>query len=467
MEERLNNQPVGCLRENKEGLNLNSIIEEYQKKLTTPEKAVSVVKSGDWVDYGSFTGQPVVLDKALAARKDELEDVKIRAVTAVRMPEVVKVDPEARHFVYNNWHFSGLDRKLHDQGLCWYSPIIYNELPSYYRRFLEVDVAMIPVAPMDEKGFFNFGPQVSHTKAMLEKAKIIILEVNPKIPRCLGGLEEAIHISEVDTIVETEWELPQIQPVPPTELDNRIAGFIMPELINGSCIQLGIGGMPNAMGKIIAQSDLKDLGVHTEMMTEAFVEMVEAGRVTGARKQIDRYKLTYTFSMGTQKTYDFLHNNPSCAIYPVDYVNNPWIIAKNDNVIAINNCVEVDLFGQVCSESSGTRQISGTGGQVDFTLGAYHSQGGKSFICLESTYKAKNGEIRSRINPILTPGAIVTTHRAMVNYVVTEHGIVNLKGKSTWERAEALISIAHPDFRDDLIRDAEKIGIWRRTAKLA
>ena len=245
------------------------------------------------------------------------------------------------------------------------------------------------------------------------------------------------------------------------------AGFIMPELVDGSCIQLGIGGMPNAMGKIIAQSDLKDLGVHTEMMTEAFVEMVEAGRVTGARKQIDRYKLTYTFSMGTQKTYDFLHNNPSCAIYPVDYVNNPWIIAKNDKVIAINNCVEVDLFGQVCSESSGTRQISGTGGQVDFTLGAYHSQGGKSFICLESTYKAKNGEIRSRINPILTPGAIVTTHRAMVNYVVTEHGIVNLKGKSTWERAEALISIAHPDFRDDLIKEAEKMGIWRRTAKLA
>lgn len=441
-------------------------MEEYQKKLTTPEQAVSIVKSGDWVDYGSFTGQPVALDKALAARKDELEDVKIRAVTAVRMPEVVKVDPEARHFIYNNWHFSGLDRKLHDQGSCWYIPMLYNELPGYYRRFLEVDVAMIPVTPMDEKGYFNFGPQVSHAKALCEKAKKIILEVNPQIPRCLGGQEESIHISEVDLIIEADWKLPQIVSATPTETDNKIAGFIMPEMVDGSCIQLGIGGMPNAMGRIIAQSDLKDLGIHTEMMTESVVDMVEAGRVNGARKNIDKYKVVYTFSMGTQKTYDFLHNNPRCAVYPVNYVNNPFTIAQLDNFVAINNCVEIDLFGQVCSESSGTRNISGTGGQVDFTLGAYHSRGGKSFICMESTYQ-KKGEMYTRIKPILTPGAIVTTHRAMVNYVVTEFGIVNLKGKSTWERAEALISIAHPQFRDELVKEAKQMGIWKPSNKIA
>ncbi|MGE4272596.1 MAG: acetyl-CoA hydrolase/transferase family protein [Desulfitobacterium sp.] len=442
------------------------IYAEYQKKLTTPEKAVGVVKSGDWVEYGSFTGQVIALDKALAARKDELTDVKIRATTSTRMPEVVKADPEARHFIFNNWHFSGLDRKLHDQGACWYIPMLYNELPSYYRKFLDVDVAMLPVTPMDEKGYFNFGPQVSHSKAICEKAKKIILEVNPNIPRCLGGREEGIHISEVDHIIETEWAMPQVGSVPPTENDNKIAGFIMPELVDGSCIQLGIGGMPNAMGKIIAQSDLKDLGIHTEMMTESIVEMMEAGRVTGARKRFDTYKAVYTFCMGTQKTYDYLHNNPSCAIYPVNYVNNPFIISQHDNFIAINNCVELDLFGQVCSESSGTRNISGTGGQVDFTLGAYHSQGGKSFICLESTYQKKNGELCSRIKPTLTPGAIVTTHRAMVNYIVTEYGIVNLKGKTTWERAEALISVAHPDFREDLIKEAEQMGIWKRTQKL-
>jgi butyryl-CoA:acetate CoA-transferase len=438
--------------------------EEYKKKLTTPEEAVKVVKSGDWVDYGSFTGQPIALDKALAGRKDELKDVKIRATTAVRMPEAVKADPYSEHFIYNNWHFSGIDRKLHDQGSCWYIPMLYNELPSYYRRFLDVDVAMIPVTPMDEHGYFNFGPQVSHAKALCEKAKIIILEVNSNIPRCLGGREENIHISEVDWIVEWDSPMIQIPSAAPTEIDEKIASFILPEIVDGSCIQLGIGGMPNVMGKMIAQSDLKDLGIHTEMMTESIADMVESGRVTGAKKNIDRYKVVYTFSMGTQKTYDFLNNNPMCAIYPVNYVNDPFIIGQLDNFMAINNCVEIDLFGQVCSESSGIRNISGTGGQVDFTLGAYRSQGGKSFICLESTFK-KNGEIHSRIKPILTPGAIVTTHRAMVNYVVTEYGIVNLKGKSTWERAEALISIAHPQFQEELVHEAQKMGIWKQSNK--
>lgn len=440
--------------------------EEYRKKLVTPEEAVRVVKSGDWVDYGSFTGQVVELDKALAARKHELFDVKIRAVTALRPPEIVKVDPEGQHFVYNNWHFSGLDRKLHDQGLCYHTPLLYHELPGYYRRFLDIDVAMLPVTPMDTHGYFNFGPQVSHTKAICDKAKVIILEVNPNIPRCLGGKEESIHISEVDYIVEANWKMPQVPSGTPTEIEEKIATYIMSEIEDGSCIQLGIGGMPNAVGRMIAQSDLKDLGIHSEMFTESMVDMVESGRVNGTKKTIDRYKVTYSFSFGTQKTYDFLHNNPMCAAYPVDYTNDPLIIAQNDKVVSINNCIEVDLTGQVCSESSGTRQISGTGGQFDFAYGSYRSKGGKSFIAMESTYK-KGGELRSRINPILAPGAVITTHRAIVQYLVTEYGIVNLKGKSTWERAEALISIAHPDFREDLIKEAEKLGVWRRSKNLA
>lgn len=441
-----------------------SLSEEYQKRLVTPEEAVRVVKSGDWVDYGAFAGQVVALDKALAVRKEELQDVKIRAVTSLRMPEVVKVDPEANHFTFNNWHFSGIDRKLHDQGACWNLPMLYHELPGMYRRFLDVDVAMLPVTPMDEHGYFNFGTQVSHAHAVCEKAKVIILEVNPQMPRCLGGKEESIHISQVDYIVEADWQLAQVPSGDPTEIETKIASYIMSELEDGSCIQLGIGGMPNAVGMMIAQSDLKDLGLHSEMFTESMVDMALSGRVTGAKKNIDRYKITYTFGFGTQKTYDFLNNNPMCAAYPVDYVNDPFIIAQNDKVVSINNCIEVDLTGQVCSESSGSRQISGTGGQFDFAFGSYRSKGGKSFIAMESTFK-KKGELYSRIKPIITPGGIVTTHRALVEYVVTEFGIVNLKGKSTWERAEALISVAHPNFRDELIKEAEQLGIWRQSNK--
>lgn len=441
------------------------LAEEYRRKLVTPEEAVKVVKSGDWVEYGSFTGQVRVLDKALAERKHELRDVKIRALTRLGIPEVVKADPKAQSFSYHNWHFSESDRKLHDQGLCWHVPMLYHELPGFYRRFLDVDVVMIPVTPVDEHGYFNFGPQASHTKAMCEKGKTIILEVNPNIPRCLGGREESIHISQVDYIVEADWAMPEIPISSPSEIDEKIASFIMAEIEDGSCLQLGIGGMPNAVGKMIAKSDLKDLGIHTEMMTDAMVDMVETGQVTGSKKNIDKYKIVYTFSMATQKTYDFLHNNPMGAIYPVDYVNDPYIIAQNDKVVSINNCVEVDLFGQVCSESAGTRHISGTGGQVDYIYGAYHSQGGKSFICMESTFK-KEGGVYSRIKPILTPGAIVTTPRTMTEFLVTEYGMVNLKGKSTWERAEALISIAHPDFREDLIKEAEQMGIWRRSNKI-
>lgn len=436
----------------------------YKAKLVSPDEAVKVVKSGDWVDYGSFTGQTVALDKALAARKEELRDVKIRAVCRMGVPEVVKADPSSEHFIYNNWHFSGVDRKLHDQGLCYYIPLLYHEAPGLYRDVCDVDVAMISVSSMDEHGCFNFGPQVSHHRAACEKAKIVILEVNPNIPRCLGGAEEFIHISQVDYLVEANGLLASIPSGKSSEIDNSIATLIMNELEDGCCIQLGIGGMPNAVGEMIAQSGLKDIGIHTEMFAESMIDMVESGVLTGSRKQIDKYKIVYTFAFGTQRTYDFLNNNPSCAAYPVSYTNDPCIIAQNDKVMSINNCVEIDITGQICSESSGTRQISGTGGQVDFILGANRSKGGKAFVCMSSTYN-KGETFASRIKPILTPGATVTATRTMASYIVTEYGIVNLKGKTTWERAEATISLAHPDFRDDLISEAEKMGIWRRSNK--
>lgn len=442
--------------------------QEYKTKLVKAEDAVKVVKSGDWVSYSHFAMTPQVLDQALAGRKNELTDVKIRGVCSINPVKVALADPEQKHFIYNSGFFSGHDRKLQDQRLSFYIPGLYAESPVTIREghASTPDVAMIVTTPMDDNGFFNFGLSNSYERALCEKAKTVIVEVNGKTPRSLGGAQEAVHISEVDYIVEGNNEpFMEIPGHPAAGTDKKIASLIVEEIEDGACLQLGIGGMPNTIGQMLAESDLKDLGVHSEMLCAAFVDLYEAGKITGARKTIDRFKMVFTFALGNARLYEFIHNNPACAIYPVDYTNSPGVISRNDKQIAINNAIEIDLYGQVCSESVGSRQISGTGGQFDFTYGAFRSRGGKAFICLSSIRKIKDKTV-SRIVPAITPGGIVTLPRTVAPYIVTEYGKVNLKGKSTWQRAEMLISIAHPDFREDLIKQAEEMKIWTRSNKI-
>ena len=442
--------------------------EIYQKKLTTADEAVKCVKSGDWVDYGWTTATVDALDKALAKRTDELFDVNIRGGIIFKRPAVFEREDAKEHFTWNSWHMSGVERKMMGEGCAYYSPLKYSELPRYYRDMddsIRPRVAMFQVAPMDEHGFLNFGPNASHMTAVCERADVIIAEVNQNMPRCLGGFENGIHINDVTYVVE--GENPPLGELgagaPPTDVDRAVAEKIVSMIPNGACLQLGIGGMPNTVGAMIAESDLKDLGVHTEMYVDAFVDIAKAGKITGLKKNIDRGRQTFAFGAGTKKLYDYIDNNPELMSAPVDYVNDVSRIASLDNFISINNTVDIDLFGQISSESSGIKHISGAGGQLDFVLGAYLSKGGKSFICCSSTFTDKEGKLHSRILPTLHPGSIVTDTRANVMYVVTEYGIVNLKGLSTWQRAEAIISLAHPDFRDDLIKEAEKMKIWRKS----
>lgn len=444
---------------------MESFVKEYQKKLVTPETAVQTVKSGDWVEYSAFVMAPKVLDEALSKRVDELWDVKIRATTTTFPAKVATVDPSRKHFIYSSWHFSAAERKLHSQGLCNYIPFLYHEAPLLYQRYIDTDVAFLAVAPMDEHGFFNLGTSNSFTKAFADRAKKVVVEVNDKVPVCLGGSNESIHISQVDYIIETSWDLPEIPSPVISSTDQQIAELVLNEIEDGSCLQLGIGAMPNAVGQMIARSDLKDLGVHTEMLVDSYVDMYEAGRISGKFKSIDRYKMAFTFAMGSKKLYDFINRNPVCASHDVLYTNSPSNIALNDKVVAINNAIEIDLFGQVCSETAGFRQISGTGGQFDFIFGAFRSKGGKGLICMSSVYTDSNGQLISRIKPSLSPGSVVTVPRTVTEYVITEYGKAILKGRSTWERAEALIDIAHPQVQDELVREAERMGLWVRSAK--
>lgn len=446
--------------------------EQYQKKLTTAAEAVKVVNSGDWVDYNWTATTPLALDAALAARADELYDVKVRGGVLLREPEIFKVENAKEHFTFDSWHMGGIERKAISKGITFYSPLRYSELPRYYYDMepsRKPRVVMTMVSPMDAHGYFSFGPSPSHAKAICDMADIVIVEVNKNCPYCYGDPDASrIHISKVDMIVEGNNEPMSVlggADAPMSAVDKAVAELILEEIPDGACLQLGIGGMPNAVGKLIAQSDLKDLGVHTEMYVDAYVELAKAGKITGRKKTLMPGKQVYAFAAGSSELYEYLDHNPECYGASVGWVNDARTVSQIDNFMSINNAVNLDLFGQVNAESAGVKHISGAGGQLDFVMGAYLSRGGKSFICCSSTFKDRQGNLQSRILPTLETGSIVTDTRCNTHFLVTEYGKANLKGLSTWQRAEAIINIAHPDFRDELIKQADAMKIWRASNK--
>lgn len=422
----------------------------------TAAAAAALVQSGMWLEYGAILCQNDAFDAALGARIHEVTNVKIRSCLSMRPRAALENDPTGLHAHMFSLHFSGYDRKKHDEGRCSYLPVNLGEIPDYYRRFMPpVDIAAIKTCPIDDKGYFNLGPSNLWNRATIERAKTVIVETNRDLPYVYGE-ETGIHVSEVDYIIDGgDFKTPELPNPPPSDIDRAVARLIAGEIDDGACLQIGIGGMPNAVCALLLESGVKDLGVHTEMMTDGIAALYQAGRVSGARKRLDPGKIVYTFASGSRALYDTLDRNRDMLCCPVDYTNMPHIIMQNDHVVSINSTTQVDLQGQGASESDGERHLTGTGGQLQFVRGAYASQGGKSFICLPSTYD-KRGERRSRIVPSLTPGNIVTTPRTDMMYVVTEYGMANLKGKSAPERAQALISIAHPDFREGLERAAHQ-----------
>ncbi|HHW61465.1 MAG TPA: butyryl-CoA:acetate CoA-transferase [Syntrophomonadaceae bacterium] len=443
-----------------------SVWDEYKSKLTTADEAVKIVKSGDHVGYGECAYPTRELDKALARRKDELRDIYIMAGNVFHYLETVKADPTQEHFILNNISFSPWDRRMQEDGLDYIIPSVLHEYPCIFRD-RPVDVAFVSVTPMNKKGYFNLSTQGVKVVGELKHAKHIIVEVHDKLPLAYGN-DNWLHISRVDAIVEIEnSDLPiELPVVEPDEVDIKIAQHIAPLVEDGACLQLGVGGTPNQVGKFLAQSDVEDLGVHTELICDAYLELFAAGKITNQKKNIDQGMTMCSFALGSRPLYDFIDDNPSVNIACPSYTNDPWVIMQNDKVMSICMCMNVDLLGQISAESVGRKQVSGTGGLMDFHYAAYHSKGGKGILCLHSARKNnKTGKIESNIVPAFLPGTLVTMPASLTSYVATEYGIVNLKGKSSWERAEGLISISHPDCQDDLVKAAKEANIWRKTNK--
>lgn len=424
----------------------------YKRKLVSGQEAVSYVRSGDLVLSAGEGGESDYLLNLLAQRKDELQDVSIHCCNSRNVIDVN--NPECSgHFLCDNWFVGPVSRTALHAGQATFTPSHFSQYEENISRskWGQAEIGILQVSPPDNHGFMSFGITTAYSRGILERAQKILVQVNPKMPRVLG--DNFMHVSEADYIVEAESELWQFPDVPPTEIQKAIAAHIAERIEDGSTLQLGIGGIPNAVGALLAHK--KHLGVHTEMITQCMRELVECGAVDNSMKKIHRGKLIGTFAGGNDDLYGWMDNNPLVECYPVKYVNNPAVIAQNDKLVSINATIEVDLTGQACSESIGARQYSGIGGQMDYVRGAYLSKGGKSFLAVSSTAETRQGRV-SCIVPMLKHGAVVSTARTDIDMVVTEYGVAELRGRSIRERVRNLVAIAHPDFREGLLDFAKK-----------
>lgn len=425
-----------------------SIEKTYNAKWVTGEEAISHIKSGQRVFISHCSAEPGYLVNLLAEHKDNYENVEIVQLMPLGLMPLAEKGME-KHFHYNSIFVGGATRNAVAEGRADYTPCFFYQVPELFKTTLPLDVAVVQVSKPDEHGYCSFGVSIDCIKAAAEHAKMVIAQVNENMPRTLG--DAFIHINDIDYLVEYNSPIVEI-PVPVIGDAEREIGRLCASLIqDGDTIQVGIGGISDAV--LLSLKDKKDLGIHSEMLSDEIVDLIESGVITNSKKEINRGLTVVSFVLGSKKLYDYVNNNPSIKMHQISYVNNPAIIMQHKNIVSINFCVQVDLMGQVASETVGTKQISSVGGQVDFVRGVSMAENGRSIIAMTST--AKNGEI-SKIVPFFEKGTPVTTSRNDVDYVVTEYGIAKLKGHTLAERAKALIAIAHPKFRDELMEEWNK-----------
>lgn len=446
---------------------------QYKSKLVTADEAVKCIRDGDWVDYPQITTVAHDLDLALSKRIPEFNNLYVRVSTLQYIPKIFEVDPEGLHCCINEQSFTPRSRKMKTMGSnVHFVPHLYHEQGRWYSTNLcGINVMFVEVCPMDKNGYFNLSVMGGTAMDMIKAhggntdSFKLIVEVNTNLPKVHG--DNNVHVTDVDYIVESvsNAPLPNYPNLDGDEIDNKIADIIVGQIEDGACLQLGIGGIPNFVGKKLCESDIKDLGCHSEMFCDSYVDMFNCGKLTNKRKTVCRDKSLFTFALGSQKMYDFIDDNPGVECWPVSRVNDPAVIGQNDKVVSICGCINVDVYGNVSSESTGFKMISGTGGQLDYHLASFRSNGGKGIVCCHSAKTNKQGEFVSAIVPYFSPGTKTTLPESITNYVVTEYGIASLKGKPQWQRAEELIKIAHPQFRDQLIKDCEVAGIWRKSNK--